>query len=137
MKRHQQHIPLTTSRSLRSARRRVAVLAAVWALSALWSVGHLIAHELEHESHHADVEVEVEGSVVSVDASHGHGHLHPNSLPVVSTGKSPTFETTALPSSVPEIECESSPLRWCTRAEPARASPRLAAASGPRAPPIS
>jgi len=125
---------MTASR-LRSPRRRAALLTAVWVLSGLWSVAHALAHEMEHDVHHSAAGAE--RSVVPMAASHGHVHLHPDSLPVVSAGKSPTVETPALVSFAPEIDCERAPFRWCARAAAARASPRLAAASGPRAPPVS
>ena len=136
MKEQSRLAPLSTPSRLRSARRRVAALLVVaWAFPGVWAVGHALAHGMEHESagHFAAV---AEGSVVAMAASHGHEHSHPDSPPVVSTGKAPEFEVPALLAAGPELECEDSPLRRRTRTAPARASPSTAAASGPRAPPL-
>ena len=136
MTRKQHRIALRTSRGLRSARRRAGMLVAVWALSGLWDVGHALAHEMEHESgHHFDEAPEA--LCVAMAASHGHSHLHPDSFPVVSTGKAPRFEVPALLAGAPAVGCEATLLRWTTRTAPDRTSPSKATASGPRAPPLS
>lgn len=111
------------------------MLAAVWALSGLWAVSHAIAHEMEHEGHH--VEGVVEGSVVSIVVNDGHGHAHPDSFPVVSTGKAPKFGAAALLVAAPELACSPLQLQWGAQTAPARASPRIPSSSGPRAPPLS
>ena len=134
--RREERVPVATSRRLRSARRRTALLVAVWALSGLWGVGHAIAHEREHDEHHA-AEVLEDGDV-SMAASHdGHGHSHPDSSPIVSTGKRSEIGSLAILVAVPKLQCQVLQVRWGAPASPARASPRYPSASGPRAPPIS
>jgi hypothetical protein len=126
--------PLMMSLGLRPGGFRGAVLAIVWALSGTWPVGHAIAHATEPESGH-----HVEGQVVPAVAAHGHGHSHPEPLPVVfHQSKAPKFGAPAVLAVVtPEIRCTNTLIRWCARIAPARASPSVAVASGPRAPPLS
>ena len=126
---------MLTSRRLRSARRRAAGLVAVWALSGLWYVGHAVAHEREHDRLHA-AEL-IDGTAVSMAASHDHGHSHPDSSPIVSTGKRSEIGSLAILVAVPKLQCQVLQVRWGAPASPARASPRYPSASGPRAPPIS
>jgi hypothetical protein len=112
------------------------LLIAVWALSGLWDVGHAVAHEREHDKHHA-AEL-LDGTAVSMAASHDdHGHSHPDSSPVVSTGKRSDFGSLAILASAPKLQRQVQRVRWCAPTAPARASPRYTSASGPRAPPIS
>lgn len=136
---------LTTSRGLRAARRRVALLFAVWALSGLWEVGHVVAHERDHDDHHAAEhakqhtdDVVAPGVPTSTSADEGDrpDHSHPESSPVVSTGKGFDLESPGVLMSALELACHGEPRRGCTRATAARASPRDASAPGPRAPPI-
>jgi hypothetical protein len=127
-----------TSCRLRSARRRVALLVAVWALSGVWGIGHAMshAHEREHDEHHA-AEVLEDGDV-SIAARHdGHGHSHPDSTPIVSTGKRSEIGSLAILVAAPKLQCQVLKVRWGTSESPARAIPRYPSASGPRAPPIS
>ena len=111
---------------------RAAVLVLVWSLSGVWLVTHALAHG-EHDS----VERVERVDVVAMAAAHGHGHLHPDALPVVSTGKAPELTVPVLLVSLPEFTSTDAPLRWSTRSGPARASPSVGPISGPRAPPIS
>ena len=135
MTRQRQQAPVATSRWLRSARRRGALLVAVWALSGIWHVGHDVAHQTDDAEHH--VAQLAEGPAVSMAASHDHGHSHPDSSPVLSTGKGSEFESSALLAPAPNLPCQAQRLRFCTRTAPAHAGPLHASASGPRAPPIS
>jgi hypothetical protein len=137
MKQQSRRDPIKTSSKLRFARLRgVALLIVAWAFSGVWTVGHALAHEMDHASGDHIAEV-AEDSVVSITPSHGHGHSHPNSPAAVSAGKAPRFDAPAVLAAAPDFECEDSPHRRCTRTPPARASPSTAAASGPRAPPLS
>jgi hypothetical protein len=126
---------VTTSRRLRSVRRRAALVVAVWALSSVWAVGHAVAHERDHDEHHAAAVAE--GPVVSMGANHDHGHSHPVSSPVVSSGKSPDRGSLALLAAAPDRPYQAPLLRGRTGTGRARVSPPDASASGARAPPVS
>lgn len=136
MTQRKERVAVTASRRLRSARQRSVLLVAVWALSGLWDVGHAVAHERDHDEHHA---AEVLGDAdVSMAVSHDdHGHSHPDSSPAVSTAKRTDFGSLAILAVTPSFQCQVLQVRWCAPAAPARASPRHTSASGPRAPPIS
>ncbi len=138
MKRQAHRIPLTRSRGLGSTRRRAALLVAIWALSCLWDVAHAHAHahEIEHgpETRLACSDA---GATVSMAGSHGHGFAHPESSPVLSTGKTHELGWLALLTSDSEVVRETTPLRWTTRTAFVRVSSIETSVSGPRAPPLS
>ena len=136
--RREERVSVLTSRRLRSARRSVALLVAVWALYGVWGVGHAMsdAHGLEHgKQHAAEVLEDGDGSIA---ARHdGHGHSHSDSSPIVSTGKRSELGSLAILAAVPKLQCQVLQVGSGAPESLARAIPRYPSASGPRAPPIS
>lgn len=123
---------------LRSKASCVAVLAVVATAYASWTIGHALAHELEHDSHsHHDIAASgPESAALTLEAAHGHGHTHPDLAPVVLTQKVQQAVALALPARTPELVRPSGCLRLCVQDACARAAPGLTAPLGPRAPPI-
>jgi hypothetical protein len=126
---------LANSLRARSIQLRSIVLLAAWALSGVWSVGHIVAHELHYDSvDHAET---AQSTRLDLAFGHGHGHAHPDPLPVGAIGGSPQLGVTALLAASPEVAVPKATLRWCTRGATARKSTGATCVSGPRAPPIS
>lgn len=130
---------MMTSRILRPANRRAVMLVAVWALSGIWGVGHAIAHEVEHEhaAHHAESAVQSSSGDVAVAVEEDLDHGHPDSSPIVASGKRPEFASTALLAATPELPLQVPVRLFAYRTAPARAGPAHQSAFGPRAPPVS
>jgi hypothetical protein len=112
---------------------RAALLALAWSVSGAWAVGHVLDFALHLDTVHAEEAAEGEPLVAS---THGHGHAHPEIFPVAFNGKLPQPVAVVF-SGAPEIPHET--VRWSgsTQTVPARVVSWIAAASGPRAPPIS
>jgi len=111
------------------------LLVAVWAMSGAWALAHSLDHALHHESTHQEASWDA-GPAVALEAAHGHGHSHPDLSPVVLTGKLQQRVALAPPSDAAEPARESLRSWFRNYAAAARGAPRLAAPSGPRAPPI-
>jgi hypothetical protein len=114
---------------------RVALLAAAWSMSGVWTLGHVLDHALHHEDAHEALDA---AAACSADVGHGHshGHEHPEFLPAALNAKGP--QGLALPAADVVLQAPRPvPVRsWVPRAAPARAAPGTGGPSGPRAPPI-
>jgi hypothetical protein len=127
---------MTALGSTRMLKIRSVLLVLAWSVSGIWSVGHVLTHLEDHESDH-HVEVAAESPVLGLVASHRHTHSHPQPLPAASIGKTPELDSAFLASESSEITGPNASLRAHVYATLARATPRMAAARQPRAPPPS
>jgi len=105
------------------------LLAFVWALPAVWSLGHTLSHELV-PAHH---EVHSAASIVDALAT----DLHPDSAPLLSTERAKHVDSPLILTATPEFAPSRVAMqsRWDIAA---RCTLQLArGVSGPRAPPLS
>lgn len=125
------------SQGLRSRALRLAVLATLLAAHGLWDAAHALAHhESDHDSGVSTLSRLATDSPPAFDATHDHGHSHPDLAPVVLAAKVQqplallhTAGTSALPACGPSLRLRVQEV-W------ALAAPQRADPLGPRAPPI-
>ena len=115
---------------------RAVLLLIVWVLPGLWCAGHLLAHALEHEDHGPTLAIAAGDGIATVSHRHDHGHTHPETTPVVSTGGTKELASPALLAAAIELEASTATLQWRRDSVLRNPARRAAAASGPRAPPI-
>ena len=131
---------LVSRADIRCARLRAMLLAFVWTLPALWSLGHTLSHELvpaHHEVHSAASIVDSLATDCIDHRHHHHGHLHPDSAPLLSPERAKHVDSPLILTATPELAPSRVAMqsRWdiavgCTL--------QLArGVSGPRAPPLS
>jgi hypothetical protein len=121
----------------RLARSHVSVLAVVWMLPGIWCAAHTLAHLIEPEHHDLHLASPASASIPAMSCNHDHGHAHPEAFPVLSTEGTKKFDSPTLLTGVVEIECPKATLHSHEGAPSRLAARRVAAVSGPRAPPIS
>lgn len=125
------------SQGPRSRAFRLAVLATLLAAHGLWDVAHALAHhESDHHSGATALSRLATDSPPAFDATHDHGHSHPDLALVVLAAKVQqpvallhAAGTSILPANGPSLRLRVQEV-W------ARAAPQRADPLGPRAPPI-
>ncbi len=124
----------------RCARLRAMLLGLVWALPALWSLGHTLSHELvpaHHEVHSGTSIVDALATDCIDHGHHHHGLFHPDSTPLVSAERTKHVSSPLILTATPEVAPSHVAMqsRWDIAA---RCTLQLArGVSGPRAPPLS
>jgi len=113
---------------------RGGLLLAVWSISGAWAFAHAWNHA-RHEQAVERFEREA-GPVVAVEATHDHGHAHPEILPVAINGKGSQPIALVAPHLALDLAPTGRTSRRLLRAVPARTAPWAGTPSGPRAPPI-
>jgi hypothetical protein len=128
---------IASSARHRRVRLRVAFLAIVCSLPGVWCAGHLLTHESESEHHALHAGMFPSRQIAEVSCGHDHEHSHPESPPAVSAKGTKKLDASVLLTTAAELDHSSARLQWHLGAARGHASQRYAAASEPRAPPIS
>jgi len=121
----------------RRVRLRVAFLAIVWSLPGVWCAGHFLTHESESEHHALHAGMSSSRQIAEVSCDHDREHSHPESPPAVSVEGTKKLDASVLLTTAVEFDHSNARLQWHESTACEHTSQRFAAASGPRAPPIS